>query len=114
MLVIEVQLAASTHFARERRDRSGNRGTFLVWRNDKALLQVARKREHRFLIGTQNQVRRHEIHPGTTQGIPRSENPQNTEDNRQSGERGNDMLLTYLLQQLAPTLAVAFRRDPNP
>ena len=51
---------------------------------------------------------------GTTQGVRHSKNARNTKNNCQSGERGNDMLLTYLLLRLAPTLAIAFRRDPNP
>ena len=40
-------------------------------------------------------------------------NAQNTEDNHQLGNLA-ELLLTYLLRQLAPTLAVAFHRDLNP
>ena len=65
---------------------AGNQGTFLIWGNDKVLLQVAQKRKHRFLMGAQNRVKRHEMHPGNYQGVRCSKNARNTEDNHQSGE----------------------------
>ena len=45
------------------RNKSRIQCTFLVWGNNKALLQVVWKRKHRFLIGVWNQVKIHEMHP---------------------------------------------------
>ena len=74
------------HFARVRRDRSGYQGTFLVWGNDKALPQAARKRKHRFLIGAQNQMERHRCAQGTTLGRPSFQERTEHEDKHPSGE----------------------------
>ncbi len=80
------ELIATTHFARVRRDRSGYRGTFLVWGNDKALLQVAQKRKHRFLIRAGNRMERHRRAQGTTLGRPSFQERTEHKDKRPSGE----------------------------
>ncbi len=73
---------------------AGNQGTFLVWGNDKVLLQVAQKREHKFLIGVQSQVKRHEMHPGNYPGHPPFQ--ERTKRRRQPFDQGNTGTATNL------------------
>ena len=72
-----------------------------------------RKREHRFLIGMQNQAKRHEMHPGNYPECPPFQ--EHTKRRRQPLIEGTqELLLTLPLRQLASTLVMAFCRDSNP
>ena len=104
------------HFARVRYSREvGIKVTVLYREMRRPLSKDVRKREHKFRIGKQEPS---EETWNATQELPRvsviSRTHGNTEDNCQSGEHGDNMLLTYLLRRRAPTLAAAFCRDSNP
>ena len=101
------------HFARVRW-RSGKQVPVSYGGNEKAPLKLRESANTNFLLARDNRVKRHKVHPRNYPGCPPFRERAKRKRQPSSGEVTRALLLTYLLQQLAPTLVVAFRKAPTP
>jgi hypothetical protein len=94
--------------------QSGYQVPFSYGENKKAPLKLRKSANTNFLLARDNQMKRHKVHPRNYPGCLPFHKRAKCKTQPSSGEVTQALLLTYLLQRLAPTLVAAFCKAPTP
>ncbi len=94
--------------------QSGYQVPFSYGEGEKAPLKLRESANTNFLLARDNQMKRHKVHPRNYPGCPPFQEHTKLKRQPSSGEAIRALLLTFLLQRLAPTLIAAFCKAPTP